>query len=180
MDNPDPMKERRRYRPEIDAEMAKVLESAQFINGAAVKELEAALAGYVGARHAIGCSSGTDALMLGLLALGVKPGDEIIVPDFTFFATAEVPAFLGAVPVFVDVRPDTLMIDPSCVERAITAKTKGMIPVSLYGQCPDFSALEGLASRSALGGSHSHCGCFVLPGKAARLLRRRRCRVHER
>jgi UDP-2-acetamido-2-deoxy-ribo-hexuluronate aminotransferase len=140
----------RRYKHEIDAEIGAVLESAHFIMGEPVKELEAALAEHTGARHAIGCSSGTDALLLGLLALDIHPGDEVIVPDFTFFATAEVVAFLGATPVFVDVRPDTLTIDPRPVERAITTKTKGIIPVSLFGQCADIAALNQIARAHRL------------------------------
>ncbi len=140
----------RRHKSEIDTEIAAVLDSAQFIMGKPVKELEAALALHTGVRHAIGCSSGTDALLLGLLALGVHPGDEVIVPDFTFFATAEVVAFLGATPVFVDIRSDTFIIDPTFVEKAITPKTKGIIPVSLFGQCAEFAVLNEIARKHNL------------------------------
>jgi len=140
----------RRYRTEIMEEVRKVLESAQFIMGPAVAELEKALALHTGVKHAIGCASGTDALLLGLLAHGIKPGDEVIVPDFTFFATAEVVAFLGAVPVFVDVDEDTYNIDVRLIERHITKRTKGIIPVSLFGQCADLDEINALAATRGL------------------------------
>jgi UDP-2-acetamido-2-deoxy-ribo-hexuluronate aminotransferase len=139
-----------RYKSEIDEEIQRVLSSAQFIMGPAVGELEKALAVHVGVPHAIGCSSGTDALVLALMAYGVRPGDEIIVPDFTFFATAEVVAFLGATPVFVDVREDTFNIDPALIERRITARTRGIIPVSLFGQCADFAEIQEIGRRRKL------------------------------
>jgi UDP-2-acetamido-2-deoxy-ribo-hexuluronate aminotransferase len=138
------------YKAEISEELNKVLDSAQFIMGPAVADLERALAAHTGARHAIGCSSGTDALLLGLLACGVKPGDEVIVPDFTFFATAEVIAFLGAVPVFVDIEEDTYNIDVSRIEASITKKTAGIIPVSLFGQCADMDAINAIANAHGL------------------------------
>jgi UDP-2-acetamido-2-deoxy-ribo-hexuluronate aminotransferase len=139
-----------RYKAEIDAAIQGVIDSAQFINGPAVKELESALATDTGVSHAIGCASGTDALFLGLLALGVKAGDEVIVPDFTFIATAEVVSLLGATPVFVDIEPETYMIDPELLERKITPRTKGIIPVSLYGQCPDMDTINGIAKKHGL------------------------------
>jgi UDP-2-acetamido-2-deoxy-ribo-hexuluronate aminotransferase len=140
----------RRYRGEIDAEVARVMESAQFIMGPAVGQLETELARHTGVAHAIGCSSGTDALILCLLAKGIKPGDEILVPDFTFFATAEVVAFLGARPVFVDVEEDTFCIDPTLLEAKITPRTKGIIPVSLFGQCADLDAVGTAAKQHGL------------------------------
>jgi UDP-2-acetamido-2-deoxy-ribo-hexuluronate aminotransferase len=140
----------KRYRPEIMEEMQKVLDSAQFIMGPAVADLEKALSAHTGVKHAIACSSGTDALLLGLLALGIKPGDEVIVPDFTFFATAEVVAFLGAVPVFVDIEEDTYNINVRTIEKRISARTKGIIPVSLFGQCPDLNEINGLADAHGL------------------------------
>jgi UDP-2-acetamido-2-deoxy-ribo-hexuluronate aminotransferase len=140
----------RRYKAEIDSEVGAVMESAQFIMGANVAALERELAAHAGAAHAIGCSSGTDAILLALMALDVKPGDEIIVPDFTFFATAEVPAFLNAVPVFVDVRDDTCNLDPRIVERSITPRTRGIIAVSLFGQCADYDELESIAGRRVI------------------------------
>lgn len=135
----------RRYKSEIDAEIGKVLSSAQFIMGESVRLLEQELARYCGAKHAIGCSSGTDALLLALMALEVGRGDEVIVPDFTFFATSEVVSFLGATPVFVDVKESTYNIDPAGVEAAISARTKAIIPVSLYGQCADYDELLRIA-----------------------------------
>ncbi len=139
-----------RYRAEINEEIQKVLESAQFIMGPAVGELEGALAAHTGVQHAIGCSSGTDALVLGLMALGIKPGDEVIVPDFTFFATAEVVSFLGAKPVFVDVERDTYNIDAAQIERHLTPRTRGIIPVSLFGQCADLDDINVLAGKRGL------------------------------
>jgi len=140
----------RRYRPEIMAEIEEVLGSAQFIMGPAVGALEGMLAAHTGVRHAIGCASGTDALMLGLMALGVKAGDEIIVPDFTFFATAEIVAFLGATPVFVDISEETFNIDPLAIEKSITRRTRGIIPVSLFGQCAELEKVNAIAAANGL------------------------------
>jgi UDP-2-acetamido-2-deoxy-ribo-hexuluronate aminotransferase len=136
----------RRYKTEIDAEIGAVLSSAQFIMGEAVRRLEEDLERHSGVRHAIGCSSGTDALLLALMALEIGPGDEVIVPDFTFFATAEVVSFLGATPVFVDVKESTYNIDPARVEAALTPRTKAIMAVSLYGQCADYDELARIAS----------------------------------
>jgi len=119
------------YEADIRAGMDEVLRSSQFILGPKGAELERKLASYVGARHALGCSSGTDALLLALLAYGVGPGDEIITTPFTFIATAEVIALVGATPVFVDIEPETYNIDPARVEDAATGKTRGIIAVSL-------------------------------------------------
>jgi UDP-2-acetamido-2-deoxy-ribo-hexuluronate aminotransferase len=115
-----------------------------------VGELEQALTQHTGAKHAICCASGTDALLLGLLAREVGKGDEVIVPDFTFFATAEVVALLGARPVFVDVEADTYNIDVKLIERKIGKRTKGIIPVSLYGQCADLDEINALARSHGL------------------------------
>ncbi len=138
------------HKREIAEEIDKVLDSSRYILGPAVTELEAALAGYLGVKHAIGCGSGTDALLLALLAMELKPGEEVIVPDFTFFATAEMVSLLGGVPVFADVLPDTLNLDPRQVEARITARTRGVIAVSLYGQCADFDELAAIARRRNL------------------------------
>ncbi|MEA1983383.1 MAG: DegT/DnrJ/EryC1/StrS family aminotransferase, partial [Campylobacterota bacterium] len=132
------------YQSEIELEMDKVLNSASYIMGDAVKELEKNLEEFTGAKHAITCSSGTDALLLAMMALDIKPGDEIITTPFTFIATAETIALMGAVPVFVDIDEKTYNIDPSKIEAAITDKTKAIMPVSLYGQPADIDAIEKL------------------------------------
>lgn len=139
-----------RYREEIRAEMDRVLDSGQYIQGPVVAELEAELAAYVGVPHAVACSSGTDALLLALMALELKAGDEVIVPDFTFFATAEAVSLLGGVPVFADVRADTLNLDPERAAEVIGPRTRGIIAVSLYGRCADFDELNELAARHGL------------------------------
>lgn len=138
------------YRAEFDEAIAEVLASGQFILGPALRQLEQELAAYVGVRHAIGCASGTDALLLALLALEVRPGDEVLVPDFTFIATAEMVALLGAVPVFVDVEERTYNMNPADLARKISTKSKGVIPVSLYGQCADLDAINAVAAAHGL------------------------------
>ena len=139
-----------RYKEEIRAEIDNTLETTQFIGGPALASFEKGLADFCGAEHAIGCSSGTDALILSLIALNIKPGDEVIVPDFTFFATAETVSFLGAKPVFVDIEEDTYNINPDLIEDVITERTKGIIAVSLYGQCADFDRLNSIARKHNL------------------------------
>jgi UDP-2-acetamido-2-deoxy-ribo-hexuluronate aminotransferase len=146
----DLQRQYRSYREEIRAEIDKVLDSSRYILGPVVTELEQALAAFLGVKNAIGCASGTDALLLAMLALELAPGDEVIVPDFTFFATAEVVSLLGAKPVFADVLPDTLNLDPRQVEAKITPRTGGVIAVSLYGQCADFDELADIARRRKL------------------------------
>jgi UDP-2-acetamido-2-deoxy-ribo-hexuluronate aminotransferase len=138
------------YEAEIRAQMDDVLKSGAFIMGPKGAALEKALGGFVGARHAFGCSSGTDALLLALMAYGVKAGDEIVTTPFTFIATAEVIALLGAVPVFVDIDPVSYNIDPAKIEAAITPKTRGIIAVSLYGQCADLESILSIAERRGL------------------------------
>jgi UDP-2-acetamido-2-deoxy-ribo-hexuluronate aminotransferase len=138
------------YEADIRAGMDDVLRTSQFILGPKGVELERALASYVGARHAFGCSSGTDALLLALMAYGVGPGDEILTTPFTFIATAEVVALAGATPVFADIEPETYNIDPARVEEAVTKNTRGIIPVSLYGQCADLEGLQRIASEYGL------------------------------
>jgi UDP-2-acetamido-2-deoxy-ribo-hexuluronate aminotransferase len=132
---------------EIDGRIARVLEHGQFILGPEVGEMEKALASYVGARQCIAVASGTEALLMSLMALGVGPGDEVIVPAFTFAATAEVVVLVGATPVLVDVEPDTCNIDASLVEGAITERTRAIIPVGLYGQPPDMAEINAIAER---------------------------------
>ena len=140
----------RLYKQEIAEEINKVLDSSRYILGPAVTELESSLASYLGVKQAIGCSSGTDALLLALLAMELKPGEEVIVPDFTFFATAEMVSLLGGVPVFADILPDTLNLDPRQVEARITKRTRGVIAVSLYGQCADFQELAAITRSRKL------------------------------
>lgn len=132
---------------EIDAGIARVLEHGQYILGPEVAELEEKLKDYVGAKYCISVANGTDALQIALMALGVGPGDEVITPGFTYIATAETVALLGAKPVYVDVDARTYNLDPQLLEGAITAKTKAIIPVSLYGQCADFDAINAIAAK---------------------------------
>lgn len=150
----------RTYRASIDAAIREVLESARFINGPQVQELEAALAGFVGCGHAVGFASGTDSLLALLMAWGVGPGDEVITTPFTFFATAEVIALLGARPVFVDVADDTLNLNPELLERVITSRTRAIIPVSLFGQCADFDPINELAEKHGLYCLEDGCQSF--------------------
>ncbi|HET9866928.1 MAG TPA: aminotransferase class I/II-fold pyridoxal phosphate-dependent enzyme, partial [Nitrospira sp.] len=135
----------RAIKAEIMAAMEAVCDEQGFVLGPRVAEFEAAMARYVGSRHAIGCASGSDALLLALMALGVKSGDEVITVPFTFFATAGAISRLGAKPVFVDIDSDSFNIDPHQIERAITARTRAVIPVHLFGQCADMAAINGLA-----------------------------------
>ncbi|MFW5887402.1 MAG: DegT/DnrJ/EryC1/StrS family aminotransferase [Bacteriovoracia bacterium] len=127
-----------------------VLNHRRFINGPEIQELEKKLEEYSGAKYAIGCASGTDALMLALMAAGVKAGDEVITTPFTFFATAEMIAILGAKPVFADIDLETYNIDPAYIEKSITKKTKAIIPVSLYGQPADMDAINAIADKHSL------------------------------
>ncbi len=129
----------------IDERVLKVLRHGQFIMGPEVHELEERLAEYCGAKHCIACASGTDALLIALMALGIGPGDEVITTPFTFIATAEAIALVGAKPVFVDIDPITYNLDPKRIRSAISPKTKAIIPVSLYGQCADMDAIKEIA-----------------------------------
>ena len=135
---------------EIDGRIQRVLDHGQYIMGPEVAELEAALATRTGARHCITVSSGTEALLIALMALGLEPGDEVITSPFTFAATAEVIVLLGGVPVFVDIEPDTCNLDASQVEAAVTARTRALMPVSLYGQVADMDDLNAIAARHGL------------------------------
>lgn len=148
------------YKTEIDKEVLEVFSTAQFIGGEKLNSLESNLAKYTGSKHAIGCSSGTDALLLSLMALDIKPGDEIITTPFTFISTAEVIAFLGAKAVFVDIKEDTYNIDSSKIKNVITAKTKVIMPVSLYGQCADMDAINELAKEFDLKVIEDACQSF--------------------
>ena len=132
---------------DIDVRIQKVLDHGQYIMGPEVSELEKVLSDYVGVSHCITASSGTDTLMMALMALGVGAGDEVITSPFSFVASAEVIALLGAIPVFVDIDPLTFNVVPSEIEAAITGKTKAIIPVSLFGQCADFDEINAVAVR---------------------------------
>ncbi len=139
-----------RYAAAIDARLQALFAHGRFIMGPEVAELEAALADYVGVSHAIAVKSGTLALELALRALGIGTGDEVITSPFSWISAAEAVALVGARPVFVDIEPDTFLLDPSCVEDAVTARTRGILPVSLFGQMPDFQRLEAVAGRHGL------------------------------
>ncbi len=132
---------------QIQTRIEAVLEHGQYIMGPEVKELEDKLAVFTGVKHCITCASGTEALLISLMALGIRPGDEIITTPFTFVATAEVIVLLGAKPVFVDVESDTGNIDANLIEAKITPRTKAIMPVSLYGQTSDMDAIMGIAAK---------------------------------
>ena len=140
----------RRLKPAVDERIHRVLEHGQFIMGPECSELEQRLATYVGVRHCLGIASGTDALLIALMALGIGRGDDVITVPFTFFATAEMIALAGATPVFVDIDRRSYNMDPGKVEAAITPRTKAIMPVSLYGQCPDLDAINEIAARHRL------------------------------
>ena len=135
------------YKEEIEEAILKVARNCNFIMGDEVQELEKSLEEFTGAKHAITCSSGTDALLLAMMALGIGAGDEVITTPFTFIATAETIALLGATPVFVDIDEKTYNIDPTKIETAITPKTKAIIPVSLYGQPCDMDAIQAVIEK---------------------------------
>lgn len=139
-----------RIREPLNARIQKVLEHGQYILGPETVELEKRLAEFVGAKHCIAASSGTDTLLIALMALDIGPGDEVITSPFTFIATGEMIALAGATPVFVDIDPRTYNIDPAKIEQAITPRTKAIMPVSLYGQCPDFDAINAIARKHRL------------------------------
>ncbi|MCW8905850.1 MAG: DegT/DnrJ/EryC1/StrS family aminotransferase [Sedimenticola sp.] len=137
-------------KPQIQERINRVLEHGQYIMGPEVGELEERLADYVGVKHCIAVSSGTDSLLIAMMALGIGPGDEVITTPFTFIATGEMIALLGATPVFVDIDTRTYNIDPEKIEFAITPKTRAIMPASLYGQCSDMDAINAIADRHRL------------------------------
>jgi dTDP-4-amino-4,6-dideoxygalactose transaminase len=163
---------------QLDAAVLKVMDHGLFILGPEVKELEKKIAALCGTGYAVGVASGTDALLLSLRAAGIEPGDEVITSDFSFFASAGVISRLGAKPVFVDIEPDTYNIDPALIEKAVTGKTKAIMPVHLFGQIADMDPIMQIASRhnlviiedaaQAIGASYKsrkagaigHFGCF--------------------
>jgi UDP-2-acetamido-2-deoxy-ribo-hexuluronate aminotransferase len=135
---------------DIDARIQRVLDHGQYIMGPEVKEMESALCAYSGAPHAVAVASGTEALLIALMAIGLKPGDEVITTPFTFAATAEVIVLLGGVPVYADIEPDTCNIDASLIEAKVTARTRAIMPVSLYGQVADMAAINDIAAHHGL------------------------------
>lgn len=139
-----------KIKPEVDKAMLAVLDSTAFINGPEVKAFQQELEAYTGAKHVIPCANGTDALQIAMMALDLQPGDEVITASFTYVATAEVIALLKLKPVLVDVNPDTFNIDPEAVRKAITAKTKAIVPVHLFGQCADMELIMQIAAEHNL------------------------------
>ena len=150
MDFVDLKTQYRRIQGDVDRRIRRVLEHGQYILGPEVVELEERLADFVGVKHCIGMSSGTDALLAALMALDIGAGDEVITTPFSFIATAETIALLGATPVFVDIDPATYNIDPAGIEAVITERTRAILPVSLYGQCADLTAINAIAARHGL------------------------------
>jgi UDP-2-acetamido-2-deoxy-ribo-hexuluronate aminotransferase len=145
---------------EIDARIQKVLDHGQYIMGPEVRELEEKLEAWTGAKHCITVASGTEALLISLMALGIRAGDEVITTPFTFVATAEVIVLLGAKPVFVDIQPDTCNIDPALIEAAITPRTRAIMPVSLYGQPADMDEINAIAAKHGLPVIEDACQSF--------------------
>jgi len=139
-----------RIRPELDRRIAAVLDHGQYVLGPEVRELEERLADYVGVKHCIGAASGTDTLLIALMALGIGPGDEVITVPYTWISTAEMIALIGAKPVFVDIDEKTWNMDPSLVEAAITDRTKAIMPVGIYGQTADMTTINAIAAKHDL------------------------------
>jgi len=139
-----------KIKQEVDAAVISVMESSQFIGGKVVNDFAMHLAEYHGSKHVIPCANGTDALQIAMMALGLKAGDEVITPSFTYIATVEVAALLGIKPIFVEVDKHTFCLDPKAVEQAITPKTKAIIPVHLYGHAADMEAIMDIANRHHL------------------------------
>jgi len=135
---------------EIDSRIQRVLDHGRYIMGPEVAELETALARFTGSRHCITVASGTEALLIALMALDLRPGDEVITSPFTFAATAEVIVLLGGKPVFVDIETDTCNIDAALIEASVTSRTRALMPVSLYGQCADMDLINAVAARHGL------------------------------
>jgi UDP-2-acetamido-2-deoxy-ribo-hexuluronate aminotransferase len=140
----------KRLKIDIDAGIQRVLDHGQYILGPEVSELEEKLAAYTGAKHCITVANGTDALQIAQMAFGIGPGDEVITPGFTYIATAETVALLGAKPVYVDINPKTYNLDAELLEAAINSRTKAIIPVSLYGQCADYDVINAIALKHGI------------------------------
>lgn len=139
-----------KIKPQIDTAIQSVIDATQFIKGPKVKEFEDNLAKYLNVKHVIGVANGTDALQIAMMALDLQPGDEVITADFTYAATAEVIALLRLKPILVEVNPKTFNIDPKAIEKAITPKTKAIVPVHLFGQCSDMEAIMKIAEKNNL------------------------------
>lgn len=146
----DIKKQYRLYKEEIDRAIQEVLDQGSFIMGPQVKALEMELARYVGVKHCIGVSSGTDSLQIALMAKGIGPGDEVITVPFTWISSSEIIGLVGAKPVFVDIEAETYNIDINQIERAITPRTKAILPICLFGQMPDFTAINQIAEKHGL------------------------------
>ena len=160
-----------KIKPEVDKAIQEVVESAYFVGGPQVKEFQQSLEKYLGVKHVIPCGNGTDALQVALMALNLQPGDEVITTSFTFIATAEVIALLKLTPVLVDVDPDTFNIDPDAIEKAITPRTKAIIPVHLFGQCADMHIIKEIAKKHDL---------FIIEDTAQAIGANYTCQVHDK
>jgi UDP-2-acetamido-2-deoxy-ribo-hexuluronate aminotransferase len=147
-------------RPNLEISIHRVLHHGQYIMGPEIRELEEKLAGYVGVKHCITCASGTDALLMALMALDIVPGDEVITVPYTWISTAEVIALLRAKPIFVDIRPDTFNLDPNKLEAAITPRTKAIMPVGIYGQCADMIRINAIADNHGIPVIEDAAQCF--------------------
>jgi len=152
--------QQRRIRKKIEARIKTVLDHGKYIMGPEVYELEEQLAVYVGAKHCIACASGTDALLMALMALDIKPGDEVITVPYTWISTAEVISLLRATPVFVDIQPDTFNMDPNKLESVISSRTKAIIPVGIYGQCADMTRINAIAATQGIPVIEDAAQCF--------------------
>jgi dTDP-4-amino-4,6-dideoxygalactose transaminase len=139
-----------KIKPEVDKAVIDVMESTAFINGKIVQEFSANLSSYLGVKNTIPCANGTDALQIAMMALGLQPGDEVITPSFTYIATTEVIALLQLTPVFAEVNPQTFCIDPAAIEKAITSKTKAIVPVHLYGQAAPMEEIMAIAKKHTI------------------------------
>ena len=160
MDFIDLKSQQRRIRDRIETRIRQVLDHGQYIMGPEIKELESQLAAYVNAKHCIACASGTDALLMALMALDIGRGDEVITVPYTWISTAEVIALLGAKTVFVDVQPDTFNMDPDLIEAAITPRTRAIMPVGIYGQCADMTRINAIAASHGIPVIEDAAQCF--------------------
>lgn len=160
--------QQQRILPDLERRMKAVLNHGQYIMGPEIGELEEKLAAYVGVRHCIAVASGTDALLVALMALGIGHGDEVITTPFTFIATGEMIALLGVTPIFVDIDPKTYNLDPERIEAAITSRTRAIMPVSLYGQCADLDAINAIAAKHSIAVIEDGCQSFGATYKGRR------------